>query len=309
MRLGFQLRLGGLWAQDPWVVAGGLVGQLGGLAMLGLGLELAFEHLQGWFVNAGSVYSHQGEVVGYARAGFWLVGLEVQQRWPLSARSTEQAVLLALRLPLGLSSAVAKHAQLAQAARQAALEARRTQSVGTSPAVPAVDKRAVARLLTQAQRFEQGAQWVEAEGAYQESLRKGAGDTVWLDLSRVQEKRGHWVDAVASLVQYRTRTESTLSARARRALAERLAELRGRLPLVRLLPQGVRQGSERCRIDDEVCEGALRGSDCPVDPGHHRVRVERGDQLLFETTIEAQPGQIERLHVPLDPASAPAGQP
>jgi hypothetical protein len=100
-----RLRLGGLYAYEPWVANLGVTGELGALPQRGAGLELEINHFGGPWVQGGL-----SRVVGVSRTsgaqwmthaalGFALFGVEWQHRL---GTPSDNAVLFLLRAPIGI---------------------------------------------------------------------------------------------------------------------------------------------------------------------------------------------------------------
>lgn len=297
-----ELRFGGLWVTEPWAFAAGVVGHLGGLVGLGVGGELTAEHMGGAFVGAGLAYGHERQGLGYGRVGYWLLGVEYQQRWG-GGDGQARALLAVLRLPVGLARAMrnARNAQLqalvAKHKRDQAAAAQRPSNTGP---------RNAARLSRTGRRLEGEGRLAEAEAAYERAYILDPRPPHLLDRARVQEARAHVVEAEETLRRYRLERAQEgvrLADQERRSLEARLAELRSRRALLRLIPpQSAGLANLLCRVDGEECQGALQGRDCPVNPGRHRVQIWHRRRLLWEETVQVASGELLRLS-PVWPAA------
>jgi hypothetical protein len=98
-----RLRLGALYAYEPWVVNLGATGELGALAEHGAGAELELNHFGGPWLQAGFSRVRRSQWMGHfavgLAVGFAAFGVEWQHRF---ADRAENAVLFLLRAPIGI---------------------------------------------------------------------------------------------------------------------------------------------------------------------------------------------------------------
>jgi hypothetical protein len=94
-----RLRLGGLYAYEPWIVNLGVCGELGALAERGAGLELELNHFGGPFGQVGVSRVLRSQWMGHLALGFAVFGVEWQHRF---GEETSDAVLFLLRAPIGI---------------------------------------------------------------------------------------------------------------------------------------------------------------------------------------------------------------
>ena len=94
-----RLRLGGLYAYEPWVVNLGVCGELGALAERGVGAELELNHFGGPWGQVGGSRVLGGQWMGHLALGFAVFGVEWQHRF---GDETSNAVLFLLRAPIGI---------------------------------------------------------------------------------------------------------------------------------------------------------------------------------------------------------------
>lgn len=94
------LRLGFLFAYEPWVINLGISGELGALPRRGYGAEIELNYLRGPFLQAG--YDRVADGFGMTRLtlGFALFGVQWQHR--LSSAPPDNALLFVLRFPFGV---------------------------------------------------------------------------------------------------------------------------------------------------------------------------------------------------------------
>jgi hypothetical protein len=94
------LRLGALFAFQPWVINVGINGQLGALARRGVGGEVELNYLRGPFLQFGYDKVAGGDFMTRATIGFAVFGIQWQHR--LAATKPDNALLFLLRLPFGI---------------------------------------------------------------------------------------------------------------------------------------------------------------------------------------------------------------
>jgi hypothetical protein len=95
-----RVRLGALYAREPWIGAAGLTCELGALGKLGFGAELELDTWSGWFAELGLARVSDEHFQTHATLGFTVFGIEWEHRFA-DARPSD-AVLLEVRLPLGM---------------------------------------------------------------------------------------------------------------------------------------------------------------------------------------------------------------
>ena len=95
-----RVRLGALYASQPWVVNLGLTAEIGALARVGVGGELELNHSSGPYASLGLARVTGDEWMTHASAGFMILGLEWQHR--VTSQRPSDALVFHVRLPLGL---------------------------------------------------------------------------------------------------------------------------------------------------------------------------------------------------------------
>jgi hypothetical protein len=107
-----RLRLGALFAYEPWVLNLGVTGELGALAEQGVGLEFELNHMAGPWLQINASRVADARWMGHAALGYAVVGIEWQHAF---SGEPSEAVLLVLRLPAGIFWLIHQHeAQRAQ---------------------------------------------------------------------------------------------------------------------------------------------------------------------------------------------------
>jgi hypothetical protein len=93
-----KLRLGALYVYEPWIFAGGVIGELGALAERGVGAELEVHHFGGLWAQVGGSRVLRSQWMGHLTFGFAVFGVEWQHRFG----ENSNALLFLLRAPIGL---------------------------------------------------------------------------------------------------------------------------------------------------------------------------------------------------------------
>jgi hypothetical protein len=94
------LRLGVLFAYEPWVFNLGIIGELGALPKQGIGAEVEVNYLRGPYLQFGYDRMADGDFMIRSTLGFALFGVQWQHR--LAATKPSDALIFVLRLPLGI---------------------------------------------------------------------------------------------------------------------------------------------------------------------------------------------------------------
>jgi hypothetical protein len=94
-----RLRLGVLYAYEPWLGNFGVCGELGALAERGAGLELELNHFGGPWGQVGASRVLRSQWMGHLALGFAVFGVEWQHRF---GAEPSDAVLFLLRAPIGI---------------------------------------------------------------------------------------------------------------------------------------------------------------------------------------------------------------
>jgi hypothetical protein len=94
-----RLRLGALYAYEPFIFNAGVSGQLGALAERGIGGELEVNHFGGGWLQLGLSRVSDGDWMSSVTLGLTVFGVEWQHRY---RASDDDALLFTLRLPIGI---------------------------------------------------------------------------------------------------------------------------------------------------------------------------------------------------------------
>lgn len=107
-----RLRLGGLFAFEPWVLNLGATGELGALAEWGAGVELELNHMSGPWLQVNAARVEHDRFMGHLGLGYFVFGVEWQHAF---GDEPADAVLFVLRLPIGLLWFMPDHAPRSEA--------------------------------------------------------------------------------------------------------------------------------------------------------------------------------------------------
>lgn len=334
-----RVRLGALYAFEPYWISGGVALEVGALAGLALGGELEIDQFRGWFVNLGVNYARDERITGHIGAGFMIFGLEYQHTF--GAHSPSDAVLFTVRFPLGFWWFTSEEKERALAAppsstptgpkapqRPAPLTSaaasgdpsRQPRPLGPTTgdaatqtsAAPAVVDPQTRERVERGQRARDEATLAGLRGDYAAQI-----EAVWraynaqpdpLLLLRIADAEialGKRALAADALQRFFASTATTDDAG---ALAEqpnaraKLNELVPQLARVRVTLEAAR-GDEQVAIDGTPQPSALLGYDLWIDPGSHVLTLRSAARPDYEQPFEARAGELVRLQLP---AAAPA---
>lgn len=309
-----QLRYGGLWASEPWTFHGGFVGQIGGFAELGGGIELEVNHLDGWFLSVNVALSHRGFAIAGVRTGYWMFGLAYERSFDAlkpadpadpADKAGGGALLAILRLPFGLSAAVQESSEKALAVLAATELPPRSRVV----AAPTRDRAFARSALVRAERSRLRKDWSAVDQALREAWDADPQLSTLEQLYQLRLERKHWVEAADLLAGALRNPVLSLSRAERSEVQVRLRALRRDIPVARI-DSGAAPPAAHFAIDGDVCPGVQQGYDCPLNPGDHILEM-RGHaaKLLWTRRFTAAPGQVVRLRVREQGAPVPSEAP
>lgn len=102
-----RVRLGAMFAYEPWVLNLGVTGEIGALAEHGLGLELELDHMSGPWLQVNASRVEPGRFMGHLGLGYFVFGVEWQHAF---GDAPQDALLFVLRLPIGILWFLPQHA-------------------------------------------------------------------------------------------------------------------------------------------------------------------------------------------------------
>jgi len=324
-----------MYLDSSFMVSLGPTLEVGALAKLGVGGELEITAGPRLFGNIGVARVDDAQWMSHATLGWFVFGLEWQHLF--ASDVPRDALLFGVRLPLGLwwlrqqqkseGHRPSATANSSASAPQWLSRATAVKRVGDASATqPAQDELGTAAVRStsgtappspraQAQRFELvQASLATAQRAREQGDAAGevlalarayelSGDPqLALQLAAAIEQLGRYVAALATL-RHALRLANP-SAEQRVLLEGAAARLQAKLPHLRLTLEGA-VGDERVLIDDVLEPTALAGYDVPVDPGEHRLTVERGARTIAERTWQAHDAELVRISLTPN-AAAPA---
>jgi hypothetical protein len=318
-----RVRLGGLYAYEPWIVDLGLTLELGGLAELGVGGELELNHFGGLFGQLAFARVEDDAWLSHVAVGYTIFGVEWQHRFA-QARA-DDALLFCVRVPLGLWWFLVRHddeedeRMKARAVRLQAEQAEQNQrrEPAAEPAVSEDDRYRAQKAIERGREESEKGNHALAAESYARAYQLDPDPALLLLIVDAELAHGAWVAAAADLARFLELTRDTQDTRfaARRPTVQaQLDELRPRIPKLRLAwtawssPPG---SDVRVELDGRVALGAVLGYDLDVDPGSHEIVVRRGEAILLQQTFRAAERELVRIEVDVAavPAPAPASEP
>jgi hypothetical protein len=261
--------------------------------------------------------------MAHAGLGFMIVGLEWQHVF--GATAPHNALLLEVRLPLGIWWLQKRQQREAERPLEPA-HAPQVVPRGPTPltppqtvapltaagvsAAPAKQAPTVAEPVIdrEAQAAEAEARLAEARQAHD----RGDGLAEAIALSRAYALRPQPEVALqlaaaelrlgkprAALADWeRVGALASLSAEERARAHELKQEILAGLAHLRVSFEGTLDAADVVTIDAAPEHGATLGYDIPLDPGRHKLQWLRGQRVLFERELDAQPGALLRLSLP-----------
>ena len=318
-----RLRTGALYAFEPHWIAGGFVLEAGALSGLAIGGQLEWNEFHGFFANAGLTYSNHELLTAHACVGYTIVGLEYQHGF--GERDPSEALFLNVRFPLGFwwfTSGREKRPFGPPSPPPATKPVERNppvRAVGPPPPSAAGGAGAAASVVVDPQtheRLERSQHALDEAtlaglradyAAQSDALRRAYGaqpdPLLLIRVADAEMKLEHRASAAEALQRFlaSTAASDTPALLAERPGVERrLAELMPQLARLRVSCAAAR-GDEQVEVDGLAQPGALLGYDVLVDPGEHRLTLQRGELVLLEQPFAAQPGEVVRLELQLPP--------
>ncbi|HET6340269.1 MAG TPA: hypothetical protein VFG30_43975 [Polyangiales bacterium] len=340
-----RVRLGALYAFEPFWLSGGAAVEAGGLAGLAVGGELELNEFRGWFANLGVNYARNERITGHVGAGYTIFGLEYQHTF--GDHSPSEALLFTVRFPLGFwwftmdreerartpppstpQSSPKLPPQQSRPLTPAASSggtAQQPRPLGPTTGDPQ-SGRATAPTVVDPQtreRLERGQRALdEATVAGLRGDYAAQSDALWraytaqpdpllfLRIADAEIARGKRALALDALQRFlaSTATTDTVSVLSEKPNAQaKLNELQPQLARVRVTLDAAK-GDEQVAIDGTPQPSALLGYDLWVDPGPHVLTVRSSDRPDLDQPFEAHAGELVRLAPSLPPPAA-ASQP
>jgi hypothetical protein len=331
-----RLRLGVLYAFEPYWINGGLTLEAGALSNLALGGEIEANSFHGWFANLGLAYSRDEYVTGHLSAGYTIFGLEYEHAF--ADRKPREALLFIVRFPLGFwwfthereekkppppppPPAPGQPAALGGAAQaQPGPAPAGTQenplplgpaapTPSAAPATPIADPETRER-MERGQHAQEEAVMAGLRGDYaaqSDALRRAyaaqADPMLLVRIADAEIARGQRARAARALQQFlaTTATADSTVAPAKAQAEAKLNELLPQLARVRVT-YAAASGDEVVAIDGTPQPGALLGYDLLLDPGQHVLTLStparaNAPAKNVEKTFEAHPGELVRIEL------------
>lgn len=310
-----RVRLGGLYAYEPWIVNAGPTLELGGLAGLGVGAEIEVNSFGGLFSQVAMARVDNDAWMTRLAFGFTIVGAEWQHR--LAAGADDDALLFVVRVPLGIwwflvrdddeAKDKAKQARAHAGAPSTALASMSTveQASARAPSVTDDDRlRAQQDIERARQEREKGNHALEA-AALSHAYQLEPDPMLLLLIADAEQAHGALVAATQSLRRFLTAAATPEALHERSTAQARLDALLPLLSQLRLSLSPLPAPSDvQVELDGQRAPGALLGYDVPLDPGTHELVVTRGREVVLRRTLHAEQGRVVRVEVPLAASEA-----
>jgi hypothetical protein len=321
-----RLRLGALYASEPYWFAGGLTLEAGALAGLAFGGEIEANEFQGWFANLGLNYSQNDQLTGHLGLGYMIVALEYQHGF--ADRAPSEALLLTARFPVGFwwfTSGREKRAlvpppstppnePIGQGTTQPKTPAAASGELARQPrplgptvpdasgsrqpqVTPTVDPRTRER-VERGQRALDEAMLAGVRGDYaaqSDALRRAYAaqpdPSLFLRIAAAEIARGKRAlaaDALQSFLASITVADSASLLAEKPNAQAKLNELIPQLARVRVSLEAAK-GNEALAIDGTPQPSALLGYDVWVDPGAHVLTVDSAPTDLMSPAQRTHP--------------------
>jgi hypothetical protein len=306
-----RVRVGALYAHQPWIANLGVTLELGALGRFGLGGEFELNFGRGFFGNVGVARVEGNPWMSHVGVGFMIFGLEWQHRY--ARERPRDALMLFVRMPLGIWWLRKRQEDAAEALRTRAVRA----SVGPRPAaadeplalppsaaeapapIAAEDANKsgeVAAALDEARGASERGEHALAALALARAYALRPDGQILLQLSAAEEGVGRWRAAASDL--QRALSGPGLSTEDSAAATRHLAELKARMPQLRLTLDHA-AGDEQLMVDGALEPSATLGYDVPLDPGPHTITIVRNGVELARREVELSAGALTRLQLDL----------
>lgn len=322
-----RLRVGALYAYEPYWVDAGFIVEVGALSGFAIGGQVEWNEFHGLFANAGLTYSRNQELTAHLGAGYMIFALEYQHGF--GERDPSDALLFNVRFPLGFwwFTSGREHRPFTPppstppSKRPEGDEPPKVKPLGpTQPSTaraaapeaaqaPLVDPQTRERIERSQHALEEAtvaglrADYAAQSDALRRAYAAQPDALLFVRIADAELALGRRARAMEALTQFlaSSATSDAASVSVARVQAEaRIKELAPQLARLRLTLTAAR-GDERVEIDVLAQPAVLLGYDVWLDPGSHQLRVLRGEAVLHEGQIDAQPGQVVRVDLALQP--------
>lgn len=179
-------------------------------------------------------------------------------------------------------------------------------------AQPTPEDRAIAETLFQdARRLMEDKRYPEACAKLEESQRLAPAGGTLLNLAACHEAVGRIAAAWAEYRDAATQAKKANRKDREKVARERSEALASLLPkLVVVVPQATAAQGVRVQRDGTDIGSGAWGTEIPLDPGPHVVRVTAAGRVPWETKVELERAKVVRVTVPLlEPLPAAAPEP
>ncbi len=298
-----RIRLGGLYAYEPWIANLGATLEVGGLASFGLGGELEINTFGGGYGQLGFTHDEQKAWLSHLGVGFMIFGLEWQHLF--APKLNDDALLFDVRVPLGIWwFLVGDDKNKEKKAREQA--ERRHSSFGPSvsenekpapPPGPSDDDRYRAEKDIERAREERakGNDAFAAE-ALAHAYQLDPDPMILLLLVDAELAQGALVGACRDLKRFLDAAVAP-NALAKKADAQaKLNALMARLAQLRAQVSPTPPPADaRVEIDGQPALAVLLGYDVALDPGGHELIATHAGHEIAHLKFRAAEGEIVRV--------------
>jgi hypothetical protein len=324
-----RLRLGALYAFEPYWINAGLTLEAGALSNLAIGGEIEANAASGWFANLGLSYSRDEFLTGHVSAGYTIFGVEYQHAF--ADRKPREALLFVVRFPLGFwwftrdreekeqkkahtppppgqpaATSGSAPAPAPAGTQENPLPLGPTTPAPTAnPQSPSVADPQTRERMERGQHAREEAVMAGVRGDYtaqSDALRRAyaaeADPMLLLRIADAEIARGKRALAAQALQQFlasAAAADSTALGPLKPQAEAKLNELLPQLARVRIT-YAAASGDEVVAIDGTPQAGALLGYDVLLDPGQHVLTLTSpGGAKNVEKIFEAHPGELLRI--------------
>ncbi len=165
------------------------------------------------------------------------------------------------------------------------------------------DRASVERLFQEGERAARDERWVAARHAFEEAYAMMPRPAILLNLAIAQSQTEQLCEAHDSFRRFLD--DPTITPELREQAERALDELEPQIPHLRVQAQGLIEG-DRVLVDGEEQSDLDR---LPVNPGPHRISIERGGASVADAQIEVERGGDAVAHLQAPAAGAPVVPP
>jgi hypothetical protein len=314
-----RLRLGALYAHEPWIANAGVTVDVGALGNFGVGCELELNTWRGLFADVGLARVDEHQWMSHLGVGYTVLGLEWQHLY--SDAKPRDAFMFEVRLPLGtwwfLVGSKTADRTVASVRKVQPLGPQPTAATAKPPEQPTVlpivapvapsapsdaDRDEARQLAEEAQRAMHSGDYPAAVAAWQRAYQRTSDAKFLLQLAEAEIAQGKLRAASDELRRFLAALPADSAPEARAEAQRQLDDVQRRIAHLRLELRGA-HGDERVELDGNVEPAAALGYDVALDPGDHALSVRRAERALAAQTFHVGDGELLRISVDLAAAT------